>query len=174
MSREKGWLRITDVDAIVNSWQEMEYLQCFPDFDFCLAPAEKALRKASFSDLIQLLSTDLHDCAAFILNGGGCVPSPGIVVGQTRDNDWSCSSPTFYKQTEIPNELISKYPLPTPTPLKSLGENTLDLQTKLQAITSKLGSIHIASETGGYDFNYDHQFMHSASNIRGCLKSFEG
>lgn len=129
MSREKGWLRITDIDATVNSWQEMEYLRSFPNFS--LEIARKALRKANFADLVQLLITDLHDCAAFILDGGGCVPSPGIVFGQTRDNDWICISPTVYKQTEIPNELISRYPLPAPTPLKPLGENTLDLQTRI-------------------------------------------
>lgn len=164
LSREKGWLRITDFDAIVNSWQEMEYLQSFPGFS--LDSAEKASRKGSFSDLFQLLSTYSHDCAAFILTGGEYLPSPGIVVGQTRDNDWICISPTVYKPTEIPNELISRYPLPAPTPLKPLGENTLDLQTRIQSITSKLGSIHIAREEGGYYFNHDHRFIHSASDMK--------
>ena len=164
LSREKGWLRTTVVDAIVNSWQEMEYLQFFPGFS--LDSAEKASRKGSFSDLLQLLSTYSHDCTAFILDGGGYVPSPGIVVGQTRDKDCFCISPTVYKQTEIPNELISRYPLPAPTPLKPLGESTLDLQTRIQSITSKLGSIHLVSEEGGYYFNHDHQFIHSTSDMK--------
>ena len=129
LSREKGWLRITDIDTTVKSWQEIDYIQYSPELS--LEPTEKAFREANFSDLLQLLTTDLHECTAFSLNGVRCVPSPGIVVGQTRDNDWICISPTVYKETGIPNELISRYPLPTQTLLKPLRENTLNLQTRI-------------------------------------------
>ncbi|PSF38116.1 hypothetical protein C7H19_06500 [Aphanothece hegewaldii CCALA 016] len=165
LSREKGWLRLTDVAPVLKSWQDLEYLKSFPDFS--LDSSQKALRDTKFLELQQILETDLHNCEAFILPYEGWSNSPGIIIGQTPDQDWICIAPTVYIPSEIPNDVIARSPLPTPKPSQPLPEQTIGSLLKIQAIILELGSIQLNGDFGGgYYYEYTHQLVCAAAHTK--------
>ncbi|MBN3890704.1 MAG: hypothetical protein HWQ43_16575 [Nostoc sp. JL31] len=103
----KDWLQLTDVDKTIVSWQEMEYLKTFNNFDF--KKYEKNNRSNTIKVLFKMLSDKLQNLESFDLKVY-CYLLPntsiGIIVGKTIDSDWICVCPTIYKETEISQQQI--------------------------------------------------------------------
>ncbi|MEH2368117.1 hypothetical protein [Nostoc sp.] len=167
-----GWLQLTDVDKRIRSWQKMEYAKSF--YDFYLGVEEENLRKNIFEYLLQFLHINLQDLEAFLqdLESFSSMPYscsrgvvlPGLVIGRTTDGTWICICPTVYKETAIPQELIYRSPLSQSTSSQLFAENTLNLISQLEAITSELGIISLEGDLGGgYYYNYDHQIVYDVA-----------
>ncbi|MEH1999379.1 MAG: nuclease A inhibitor family protein [Nostoc sp.] len=160
-----GWLQLTDVDITIRSWQKLEYLKYFPNFS--LGFEENNLRTNKFAALLQILHTNLQDLQSFSWKAHSCstgIVSPGLVIGRTADETWICICPTVYKETAIPQEQISRSPLPQSSSDELFGENSLNLISKIQAITSELGIISLEGDFGGgYYYSYDHQIVYGVA-----------
>ena len=168
LSRANGWLQLTDADATIKNWQEMEYLKYFPDFS--LDANEKTTRENKIANLFQLLSANVRQMQSFILKGGSYPDtdaSPRLVIGQTEDGDWIGVCPTVYKETHIPQKQIERSPLPEVLSGRPLGNNTLDLISRLEAIISELGIIDVSGAFGGeYGYSYSHQMTVVAAKTK--------
>ncbi|MEH2257855.1 hypothetical protein [Nostoc sp.] len=163
-----GWLQLTDVDKRIRSWQKMEYAKSF--YDFYLGVEEENLRKNQFEYLLQILQyleSFLQDLESFSSMPYSCsrgVILPGLVIGRTADGTWICICPTVYKETAIPQELISRSPLSQLTSSELYAENTLNFISQIKAITSELGIISLEGDLGGgYYYNYDHQIVYGVA-----------
>ncbi|MEH2222485.1 hypothetical protein [Nostoc sp.] len=167
-----GWLQLTDVHKRIRSWQEMEYAKSF--YDFYLGVEEENLRKNKFEYLLQLLHINLQNLESFLqdLDSFNSMPYscskgvilPGLVIGRTGDGTWICICPTVYKETTIPQELISRSPLSQLTSSQLVGESTLNFISQIEAITSELGIISLEGDLGGgYYYHYDHQIVYSVA-----------
>lgn len=159
----KSWLKLTDVDATIKSWQEMNYARSFPDFS--LNSKQITTRVHQIESLFQVLNTSLHNLESYILNSRSSyyVIPFGVVIGRTEDKDWICVSPTVYTETHIPKEQISRSPLFNSTSAQPLGEKTLNILSRIQAITSELGTISLNGDFDGYSYAYDHQIISAAA-----------
>ncbi|MGB3513212.1 MAG: hypothetical protein WBA93_29165, partial [Microcoleaceae cyanobacterium] len=178
LCRSNGWLQITDADATVKDWQNMEYLRYFPDFNVSLEQQNFWRNKIEL--LFQLLQNNLTKLESFFLRSklkSYCwhfkssdyrtIDLPGMIIGETKNGDWIGISHTFYKLTEIPPEIIYRSEEIETEPDILLEENTLDLIAKIQAVTSDLGTIHLAGDFGGgYDYTYDHKFVFTVAKTK--------
>ncbi|MFN6482912.1 MULTISPECIES: nuclease A inhibitor family protein [unclassified Nostoc] len=167
-----GWLQLTDVDKRIKSWQKMEYAKSF--YNFYLGIEEENIRKNQFEYLLQIIHTNLQDLESFLQDLGSfswmaysCsrgVILPGLVIGRTVDGTWICICPTVYKETEIPQELIYRSPLSQSNSSQLYGQNTLNLISQIEAITSELGIIYLEGDLGGgYYYNYEHQIVYGVA-----------
>lgn len=178
-----GWLQMTDADATVKQWQNMEYIRYLPDFDVSLE--QQNIWRNKIELLFQLLQNNLTKLESFFLRSNlksDCwfysdnsddysdartIDLPGIIIGETKNGDWIGISHIFYKLTEIPPEMIYRSEEIETEPDILLEENTLDLIAKIQAVTSDLGTIHLDGDFGGgYDYTYDHKFVFTVAKTK--------
>jgi hypothetical protein len=182
LCRSNGWLKITDADATVKQWQNLEYLRYFRDFDVSLE--QQNIWRNKIENLFQLLQNNLTKLESFFLrsnlkslcwhlelNDDTCgyqsIDLPAIIIGETKNGDWIGISHTFYKLTEIPPEIIYRSEEIETEPDILLGENTLDLRAKIQAVTSDLGTINLTGDFGGgYPYTYDHKFVFTVAKTK--------
>ncbi|NES70904.1 MAG: hypothetical protein F6K24_39685, partial [Okeania sp. SIO2D1] len=119
-----GWLQITDADATVKQWQNLEYLRSFRYFDVSDVSLEQQnIWRNKIENLFQLLQNNLTKLESFFLASqlkSYCwhlklnddtsyyrtIDLPGIIIGETKNGDWIGISHTFYKLIEIPPEMI--------------------------------------------------------------------
>ncbi|NER07412.1 MAG: hypothetical protein F6K17_35030, partial [Okeania sp. SIO3C4] len=148
LCRSNGWLQITDPDATVKQWQNMEYPRHFPDFNVSLEQQNFWRNKIEF--LFQLLQNNLTKLESFLLifkfDSHGGIYLPGIIIGETKDGDWIGVSHTIYKETEILPEIIYRSEQIEIDSRILMGKNTLYLIAKIQAITSELSTIHFSGD----------------------------
>ena len=121
--------------------------------------------------MFQLLQHNSTKLESFLLrfksDYHGGIYLPGIIIGETKDGDWIGFSHTFYKETRIPPEIIYRSDQIETDTEALLGENTLDLMAKIQAITAELGTIYFAGDFGGgYLYNYEHKFVCTAAKTK--------
>ncbi|MEH2026491.1 nuclease A inhibitor family protein [Nostoc sp.] len=168
LSRSQGWLKLTDTDATIKNWQTMDYANNFNSFS--LNSSDKTAWADKIETLFQILSQSLQDMESFNVKTSSYFPendSVGLIVGKTTDENWVAVCPTFYKETNIPQGQISRSPVIHSMSAQTLGENTLNLVSQLQAITSELGIIHLEGDLGGgYYYSYDYQIVYSAAETK--------
>lgn len=165
LCRANGWIQLTDVDAIVKDWQEMNYMKHFPDFS--LSPKQKNDLIYQLASLFQVLNTNLENLEAYILNSRYFyVSNPGVVIGKTKDENWICISPTVYTETNIPQGQISRSPLTNAVKPQSLSETTLTILSTIQAITSEIGTISLSGDFDGYMYNFTYQIVYAIATTK--------
>ncbi|MEH2378339.1 MAG: nuclease A inhibitor family protein [Nostoc sp.] len=153
-----GWLQLTDVDIIIKSWQELEYLEFFPKINLSLL--EKNIRNNKLAALFQFLQTNLQELESFRFKKV-YYPTSSFVIGRTEEGNWICICPTVYTETGIPQELISRSSLSRSTSSQLYGQNTLNFISQIEAITSEIGTISLEGDFGGgYYYSYDHQIVY--------------
>lgn len=157
-----GWLKLTDVDATIKDWQEMNYAKHFPDFS--LDSKRKNALIHQFESLFQVLNSNLDNLESYIFNSGYSFGSnPSVILGKTKDEDWICISPTVYTETTISQQQISRSSIPKQT-LQSLGKNTLAILAQIQPISSEIGITSLNGDLGGgYMYDYAHQIVYAAA-----------
>ena len=140
----------------------MNYVRSFPDFSW--DSEQISTRVHQIESLFQVLNTSLHNLESYILNSRSFyVKPPGVVIGRTEDKEWICVSPTVYTETHIPKAQISRSPLLNSTSAQPLIEKTLNLLSRIQAITSELGIVSLNGDFGGYFYNYDHRIIYAGA-----------
>ncbi|MGL5875440.1 MAG: nuclease A inhibitor family protein [Xenococcaceae cyanobacterium] len=155
----KNWLKLTDADAVIKSWQQLEYAKCFNDFS--LNPEQIKTWEDNIKSLWQIINHHLDNLESYIFNIGFYDKSPNIIIGHTKDKDWIGIAQTIYVESNIPQEIIARSPINKTITTKTLGENTLSLDLKLKAITSKLGTIAMSGDFGGgYCYSYTHKIIY--------------
>ncbi|BAY61087.1 hypothetical protein NIES22_11480 [Calothrix brevissima NIES-22] len=168
LSLEKGWLKLTDIDATIKNWQTMDYASNFNSFSLNLN--EKTAWASKIEILSQLLIQNLQDLESFNVKTSSYFPDDdlvGLIVGKTTDGNWIAVFHTLYKETKIPQEQLSRSPVIHHISAQALRENTLNIVSQLQAITSDMGTIHLAGDIGGgYYYNYDYQIVYGAAETK--------
>ncbi|NEP80472.1 MAG: hypothetical protein F6K39_21265 [Okeania sp. SIO3B3] len=162
-----GWLKITDVDATFKEWQYLEYIKHFPDFNLSLE--QQNFRENSIKKLFQFLENNLEYLESFILDYHSdrtYTKFPGFIIGRTKSGDWIGIAQTVYKETKIPENMISRSPQISINS-ENLEENTLNLIVKIQEIISELGTIHLSGDLGGgYLYTYEHKFVFTTAKTK--------
>ncbi|MEH2036328.1 hypothetical protein [Nostoc sp.] len=142
LSQYKGWLKLTDADVTIRSWQQLEYLEYFPNFDYNTDVWKIITTQLqSLSDVLKNNSQVLESFSWKNYSDRTAITSPGLIVAEIEDDKWICVCPTVYKETEIPEEVISRSPLVKETFTKPFTETTLNLISKIEKITTDLGKI---------------------------------
>lgn len=157
LCRANRWLKLTDVDATIKDWQEMNYAKSFPDFSLDAKQITDRTNRIEY--LFQVLNTNLYNLESCVLKPRYYyVIHPGVVIGKTENNDWICILPTVYTASGIPQQQISHFPLPDSTSAQFLGELTLNLLSTIQVITSDIGAISLNGDFAG-EYSYSHQYQ---------------
>ncbi|QIR38605.1 hypothetical protein HCG51_19145 [Tolypothrix sp. PCC 7910] len=168
LSLEKGWLKLTDIDATIKNWQTMDYAGNFNSFS--LNSTEKTAWANKIGILSQLLTQNLQDLESFNVKTSSYFPDNdlvGLIVGKTADGNWIAVFHTLYKETNITQGQISRFPITQSISTQALGENTVNIVSQLQAITSELGTIHLEGDFGGgYYYNYDYHIVYGAAETK--------
>ncbi|MBD2166959.1 hypothetical protein H6G04_21445 [Calothrix membranacea FACHB-236] len=168
LSLSQNWLKLTDIENTIKSWRTMDYASNFNSFD--LNENEQNAWANKIEKLSQILTNNLQNLESFYVKTSSYFPSDdlvGLIVGKTADGDWVAVFQTLYKETHIPQGLISRDPVNYSIPNQVLGENTLNLISQLQAITSELGAINLNGDFGGgYYYSYDYQIVYSAAETK--------
>lgn len=165
LCQSKNWLKITDTDAVINSWQHLEYAKYFHAFS--LNPEQIKTWEDNIKSLRQIINNNLDGLESYIFTLGSYGESPNIIIGKTKDNDWIGIAPTIYVETKISQEIIQRSPINETSKIQSFGENTLSLETKLKAILSKLGSISMNDDFGGgYYYSYTHKIVYGIGTTK--------
>ena len=163
-----GWLQITDADATVKDWQNMEYPRYFPDFNVSLEQQNFWRNKIEF--LFQLLQNNLTKLESFFLlfqcDRHGGISLPGVIIGETKDGDWIGIGQSVYKETKIPPEIIYRSDQIKTDTDALLGKNTWDFIAQIQAITSELGTIYFDGGSSDYPYSYEHKFVYTAAKTK--------
>ncbi|MBD2197877.1 MULTISPECIES: nuclease A inhibitor family protein [Calothrix] len=168
LSLSQNWLKLTDIENTIKSWRTMDYARNFNSFD--LNENEQTDWANKIENLYQIIRDNLQDLESFFVKTSSYFPSDdlvGLIVGKTADGDWVTVFQTLYKETKIPQEQLSRSPVIHPISAQALRENTLNIVSQLQAITSELGTIHLAGDIGGgYYYNYDYQIVYGAAETK--------
>jgi hypothetical protein len=166
LCRYNSWLKFTDVDATIKSWQELEYAKYFSDLDLNSTKIEVWANQ--IESLFQVLNKEIDSLESYLINPQyPYVTSPGIVLGKIEDNNWICVSPTVYKETNIPQEIIARSPLENSMSDRSSSINTPNVIAKINDILSNLEVISLNGDFGGgYYYSYDHQITYAVAETR--------
>lgn len=162
LGQSEGWIKLTDVELVVKSWQELERRICLgpnylPDnLKYTVDPATAIERGKKFQSLLQLLQSNIKNLEAFRFSFRPYY-SFCIVIGKTDDDDWICISPTVARETYIEDDIISRSSLPELTPTRQLNKKTLELQSRIQAIIAEIEPLTIY---GYYVAEYKYRFAY--------------
>ncbi|HEY9860441.1 MAG TPA: hypothetical protein V6D16_13100, partial [Candidatus Obscuribacterales bacterium] len=176
LSYAEGWIQLTDIDVALSSWQAVENRGSLdPDFDpefleyddtnHAVDEVTKVTRAKKYLALSQLLQSELQELEIFKLS---CCPiySFCVVIGRTKNDDWICISPTVAQETKIGEEL-SCSPLPETNVTRQLGEDSLNLESKIEEIIAEIEPIIIYGfYAGGYDYRFDYRLISAVANTK--------
>lgn len=167
LCRYNGWLKQTDVEITIRKWQQLEYLNYFPDFDWNpniwkIIRDQLELLSNFLKNNSQVLESFCFNCETYRIN----FELPGTIVCQLNDESWICICPTYYKETEIKKEQFERSPN-NKSISKTFTAETLTLISKIQAIIPDMVTIHLEGDFGGgYDYSYDHKFVFAAAETK--------
>jgi hypothetical protein len=103
-SLSQGWLKLTDKDIALKSWQEMKYFNLYEKFTHNQDELDKRFNRVT--DLFQTLNHNLQDLMSFKLKTGSYNNDIYLIAGKNLDENWIASSHTLYKETHISKEEI--------------------------------------------------------------------
>lgn len=165
LSISKGWLKITDNDFIRTSSQAIKCAKSFNSFS--LKKDEEKQRLEKTISLFTLLDNNLQDLQTFEIQNYDYASAKSLVIGKTIDGDWISVCPTSYTETNIPQKQISRTPQNQNLNLNEIGQNTKDLISDVEAITSEIGTIHLSGDLGGgYNYSYDNRIVYAIGKTK--------
>jgi hypothetical protein len=164
LSLSKGWLKLTDKDVALKSWQDMKYLKEFGEN--CLSQDEWNKRFNQVTTLFEIINQNLQDLVFFKLKTYYDADDIIVAVGKTIDEKWIALSHTVYVESSIPKEQINRTKINISSSNLSLGNNTFISLSQIDEMISELGTITLANEGGGYYYNYYHSMVYSIAQTK--------
>jgi len=165
LSISKRWLKLTDNDFIRTSSQAVECAKSFNSFSLKKDQEKQRLEKTI--SLFTLLDNNLQDLQTFEIQNYDYASAISLIVGKTIDGDWISVCPTSYTETDIPQKQISRTLQNQELNFEEIGENTKDLISDVEAITSEIGTIHLSGDLGGgYNYNYDNRIVYAVGKTK--------
>ena len=159
LCQANNWLKLTDTDAIIKSWQKLEYARCFNDLNFTLEQVKAWENK--INSLQQVIQT-LNSLKSYTFNFSSYGANPNIILGQIDDNAWIGIAPTIYVETNVSHEIIARYSQSEKNIASQYGEKTVEFEAKIKTIIAKLESIALSGDFGGgYCYSYTHKLVYS-------------
>lgn len=158
LCEENSWLKLTDRDRVIKSWQQLEYARYFNDFS--LNSEQIKIWESNIDSLEPIIQT-LDNLEAYLFQNTYGSP-PNIILGQIEDNSWIGIAPTIYVETNVPHEIIARYIQYDKNTASSSGEKVIEFDKKVKAIISRLGKIELNGDFGGgYIYSYTHKIVYS-------------
>jgi hypothetical protein len=159
LCQANNWLNLTDTDAVIKSWQQLEYARHFNAF--ALTSEQIKAWENKINSLWQNIKT-IDNLKSYTFNFGSYGTNPNIILGQIEDNVWVGIAPTIYVETNIPHEIIARYSQPQKNFASLYGEKAVEFDGKIKTIITKLGSIALNGDFGGgYYYSYTHKLVYS-------------